>query len=260
LGRSPHGLGESSGKARSKVSGTTVVLTLVVASLFALAAVFGVQTFGAKPPDPSPPFGKVDKGSRPGTGDEGQAPKEADKRESFFGYYSPRTTTAALTSTTVGRTRPTTNIEETTITSSEINVSGFKKGRVVDVNLQLKNLTHVSPADVDVLLVGPGGKNAIVMSDVGTAAVNNITLVLDDEAASPLPATLVGGTFQPTNNMVGDTFPAPAPTPSGGSTLSVFDGGKANGVWNLYVFDAAAAGGQFAGGWSLEIEAKVEKR
>jgi putative peptide zinc metalloprotease protein len=87
LERSLRDLGESSGKARSKVSGTAVILTLVVASLFALAAVVGalyyggpgVQTSSAKPPHPSPHSEKVDKGSRPGTGDEGQVRKEASR-------------------------------------------------------------------------------------------------------------------------------------------------------------------------------------
>ena len=46
LERSLRDLGESSGKARSKVSGTAVILTLVVASLFALAAVVGALYYG----------------------------------------------------------------------------------------------------------------------------------------------------------------------------------------------------------------------
>src|SRR5918993_996683 len=44
----------------------------------------------------------------------------------------------------------------------------------------------------------------------------------------------------------------PAPVPSGGSSLTVFDGTNANGTWSLYVYDAFNLdGGQINGGWSI---------
>ena len=33
--------------------------------------------------------------------------------------------------------------------------------------VKLNTLTHTFPADTDILMVGPGGQNAIIMSDVG---------------------------------------------------------------------------------------------
>ncbi len=47
-----------------------------------------------------------------------------------------------------------------------IAVSDFG-GSVTDVNLELTGLSHTYPDDIDMLLVAPGGENAIVMSDAG---------------------------------------------------------------------------------------------
>ena len=102
-------------------------------------------------------------------------------------------------------------------------------------------MSHTFPGDIDVLLVGPGGQNAIIMSDVGGGAdVTGVTLTLDDAAASqPAGSPLVTGTFKPTNVGTSDAWPAPAPAPSGGSPLSVFNGTSPNGTWSLYVVDDA---------------------
>jgi subtilisin-like proprotein convertase family protein len=146
---------------------------------------------------------------------------------------------------------------------SIINVTGLT-GIVSKVTVTLANLSHAFPDDVDILLVGPGGQNAILMSDVGGNGTNAIspnapvTLTLDDAAASSLPGTtmLSTGTFKPTNDNGGDgdTFPAPAPAPSGGSLLSVFNGTDPNGTWSLYVVDDGnGSSGLLASGWCLNI-------
>ena len=139
---------------------------------------------------------------------------------------------------------------------SNIPVAGLT-GTVTKVTVRLNNLTHTFPADIDILLVGPGGQNAIIMSDVGGGApgASNVTFTLDDAAGAPIPATnFPSGTFKPTNTGTGDTWPAPAPAPAGGSPLSVFNGGNPNGTWALYLVDDAAADlGTFAGGWTLNI-------
>ena len=145
-----------------------------------------------------------------------------------------------------------------------IEVSGFTNGTILDVNLTLHALSHTFPGDVDVLLAGPvPGLNAFLMSDVGAnAVVSNITLTVDDQAAAGLPTPLVPGTFKPTNSSpsIGtDSFPAPAPTPSGNVALSVFNTSNPNGAWQLFVVDDSGGdGGSIAGGWSLEITAEVD--
>ena len=162
---------------------------------------------------------------------------------------------------------------------STIQVQGFKKAKVVDVNLTLRNFSHTVSQDVDVLLVAPGGRNAVVMGDVGAdpmgaaGEVSNITVTLDDEAADPLPVgvgnPLTSGSFRPLDSQGptdGDnpallTFPGSAPTPSGNDALSTFDGIDPNGTWRLFVIDDAGDDtGSFAGGWKLEIKAKSKKK
>lgn len=148
--------------------------------------------------------------------------------------------------------------------ASEIRVGGLKRGKIRDVNLTLKNFSHTYPDDVDVM-VSHGGVTRTVMSDVGGGDdVDNITLKLDDEAANLLPGTsqLTSGTFVPTNDGITDTtFAAPAPAPSGRSELAGFDGKSPNGPWTLWVADDSGPdGGQFSGGWSVTVEAKVRRR
>jgi hypothetical protein len=142
----------------------------------------------------------------------------------------------------------------------------FKKAQIQDVNLTLLNLSHTFPDNIDVMLV-LGNHQATVMSDVGGGTdANNLTLTLDDQAAAPLPiaSALSSGTFQPTNDIgageVGDTFPPAAPLQNGGVGLSVFNGANPGGQWQLFVNDDFNVdSGSLAGGWSLQITAKVQE-
>ena len=123
-------------------------------------------------------------------------------------------------------------------------VSGLP-GTITDVNLTLTGVSHTFPDDIDMLLVGPGGQNAIVMSDAGGSIDTvDVNLTLDDEAAAPLPdlGTLASGSFRPANysDAGGDGYPPPAPTPSGNVNLSTFDGTAPNGTWRLFVVDDEA--------------------
>lgn len=141
---------------------------------------------------------------------------------------------------------------------STIRVSGV--GTTLDaLAVTLSGLNHRSPDDIDVLLVGPSGANAIIMSDVGgNNWATNVTLTLDDLAGSSLPdaGQLVTGSFKPTNiDTTGpDTFPSPAPAPSGGSALSVFNGTDPNGTWSLYIVDDTATDGGSITGWTLTMQ------
>ena len=139
---------------------------------------------------------------------------------------------------------------------STVNVGAF--GVVTDVDLELNMVDHLAPKDVDILLVGPDGQQATVMSDAGGDAViaDNTQIVLDDEAADPLPGDgqITTGTYRPANYEGTDSFSAPAPQATGASALSVFDGSDPQGTWSLYVFDdTAGLGGDIAGGWFLTI-------
>lgn len=151
---------------------------------------------------------------------------------------------------------------------SNIAVSGLPTS-ASKVTVTLSTLSHTFPDDIDILLVSPSGRKMIIMSDAGGLnAVTNVTITLDDAAATQIPdsAALTTGTFRPGNFLtVQDPFapPAPAgpyltPAPGGTETLtSAFTGsagGNPNGIWSLYVVDDASGDlGSFAGGWSLTI-------
>src|SRR5262245_62507246 len=88
----------------------------------------------------------------------------------------------------------------------------------------------------------------------GTDAVN-VNLIFDDAAAA-IGATVVSGTFRPTNIGAGDLFPAPAPAGPypDPQLLSIFNGINPNGTWSLYVVDDAGVDvGNINDGWTLRI-------
>jgi subtilisin-like proprotein convertase family protein len=138
---------------------------------------------------------------------------------------------------------------------SDIVVSGVET--VQKVTVTINSLTHTFPDDLNFLLVGPAGQNAIIWSDRGDGFdVSNIVVTLDDDAAIPLPDSTVitSGTYQPANSGTGDTWPAPAPAPLGDSALSIFNGTDPNGTWSLYLVDDAGGDlGTISGGWTLTI-------
>lgn len=140
---------------------------------------------------------------------------------------------------------------------STITVSGLS-GVIADVNVRFDGFTHRYVDDVDVLLVGPTGTDTVIMSDAGgSGGVSDIDVILDDEAQVPLPdiGGFGAGTYRPADYETGDSFPAPAPGPSGAVELSTFDGTGPNGTWSLYVFDDAFTedNGDIGNGWSLDI-------
>src|SRR4051794_37240998 len=138
---------------------------------------------------------------------------------------------------------------------SEVFVSGMT-GTVTKVTVGLRGLSHPSPADVDVLLVSPGGATTVLLSDTGGSDdAANLDLPFDDDAPSVVPAPMTSGTWRPTNDAGTDPFPPPAPPAPYGSTLGESVGTPVNGPWRLYVVDdsPADAGGVIAGGWSLTI-------
>ena len=131
---------------------------------------------------------------------------------------------------------------------------------IADVDVTLFNVSHTWPDDIDIMLVGPGGQQVILMSDTGGSTdITNIGLTFDDEAGGFLPdATAIsGGSYRPTdyNPPADSAWPAPAPASDGNTSLSVFDGTLAAGTWSLYVRDEFSPdSGSIAGGWRLSLD------
>jgi hypothetical protein len=160
---------------------------------------------------------------------------------------------------------------------SNIGVSGLA-GKVDKVTVTLHGLswTQHGPADADIMLVAPGGRAVMVMSDACGEAdhpirrSSAITLTFDDAAAAGLSRTgpCASGTFRPTDVEVPestpfhapDAFPAPAPPGTNSASFGDLRGIDPNGTWSLYVVDdhpnepdPNGRAGRIGGGWSLDI-------
>jgi hypothetical protein len=138
---------------------------------------------------------------------------------------------------------------------SAIAVSGIT-GTVTKVTVTLPDVSHTSPDDLDILLVGPLGQKVMLMSDAGEGPdLTNVALTFDDAAPFALPdgPGIVSGTYKPSDYESGDAFPAPAPGFPFGTALSVFNGADPNGTWNLYVVDDDGFDQGTISGWSLNI-------
>jgi hypothetical protein len=137
---------------------------------------------------------------------------------------------------------------------SQVTVSGLPgRSRIADVDLTFNNFNSNNPDDVAVMLA-KGQRNQGVMADVGgTTDVSNYTFTLDDEATATLPDS---GPLQSTTvyqykpARYGADWPSPAP-----SALSVFDGMKPNGTWDLFIVDDGYGSDRFdlLGGYCLTI-------
>ncbi len=148
---------------------------------------------------------------------------------------------------------------------SQITVSGVNPATVTNVQVILSGFSHTFPDDVDMILVGPQGQRAMLMSDAGGSnpGVTGITLTFDQTSANILPndTAPATGTYRPANYDDGsgglvDTFPAPGPgaLTDAPADLSAFNLTDPNGAWSLYVVDDFAAdSGSISGGWALVL-------
>ena len=139
---------------------------------------------------------------------------------------------------------------------STITVSGVS-GKVSKLQVLLRGVTHTWPDDLDILLVGPGGQEAILMSDAGGGyGINGVDLTFDDSATSALPdsAQIVAGAYKPTDYETGDAFGGPAPVEPYTASLAGFLDTNPNGAWSLYVRDDEGGNiGTIATGWTLTL-------
>lgn len=138
-------------------------------------------------------------------------------------------------------------------------------GAVRDVKVTLNKLKHSTPDDIDILLVAPGGRTVVIMSDAGGSnAINGagVDITFSDSAAETLPDSgqITFKTYKPSNfDGLNDFFPLPAPAPGNdgyGQTMSVFDGIDPTGNWQLFIRDDTSngtVGAEIVEGWSLTI-------
>ena len=128
-----------------------------------------------------------------------------------------------------------------TLYPSTIAVGGMK-GKITSMAVILHDFGHTNPDDVEVLLVGPNGRTAIIMANVGGSDdASEVRLRLDSELTLPIPdqSTLNSGNWAPTNatgSVIAFNAPVP-PVTSANALLSVFQGASPNGEWRLFVQD-----------------------
>ncbi len=161
---------------------------------------------------------------------------------------------------------------------STINVAGGPI-QIGAMRVTLYDLEHTFPDHLDILLVGPGGQEFVLMGDAGGGIAipsnNTVTLSLRDAGPGVLPNSgpLVTGNFEPTTWETPVTnFPGAAPagpynepgsTVGGTGTQTLFGTfglTNSNGIWSLYIRDDAgvartpeAISGCFNGGWGIEF-------
>jgi hypothetical protein len=84
----------------------------------------------------------------------------------------------------------------------ELEIGGPRDSRIIDIDLHLYGFSHGMPDQIDILLVAPNGRTALVMSDAGDQPIiRAIDLTLDDDAKRPLPKTgaIAAGRYRPAN-------------------------------------------------------------
>lgn len=146
---------------------------------------------------------------------------------------------------------------------STVQLTGFK--RLTDIDVTIRFVNHTDPDDLDIVLVGPGNRSAILWSDAGGAndlPGSTFRFVDDGEAQTFLPDSgqITGGTYGTSNYEVGVDF-WPGINPSDNRLLSAFYGPQPNGNWRLFVFDDVEqpdtgdrnGTGAIANGWSLKV-------
>jgi len=140
---------------------------------------------------------------------------------------------------------------------SQITIAGAV-GLVERVIVKLNNFSHLYPADLDIVLVGPQGQKSVVMGAVGGASgVVNLNLNFDDLADSETTVPLASGTWKPSGAIL-EAIPSPAPGLPYEPSFTNFIGTAPNGTWSLYVHDYETPdNGNISGGWSLQIQVLV---
>jgi subtilisin-like proprotein convertase family protein len=121
------------------------------------------------------------------------------------------------------------------------NVKFYPTSGVRVDSVKIYGFTHTFPADVDIVLQSPAGKNVVLLSDIGGGTgVSGLTYTFD--RTSPLMTTGLNpaGKYRPTNLATTDNWPAPGPgtiTQANPSLDSFAVADNVNGDWKLYIVD-----------------------
>ena len=141
-------------------------------------------------------------------------------------------------------------------------ISG-QNGRIRDMFVYLRNLSHTRPDDLDIVLVAPGGQKVLLMSDAcGGIPMPNGTTYRFSDGDPRMPDhgicnTGPGGSgvnYAPTNYAPADSLPAPVPPGPYESSFLGLRGTNPNGVWKLYVHDDLTGHSGYLESFSLSFD------
>jgi uncharacterized repeat protein (TIGR01451 family) len=141
---------------------------------------------------------------------------------------------------------------------STIQVFGLT-GVVDKVRVTLLDVQHTFPADIQVLLMGPDGRQVLLMAGAGGGYdAEGLSLQFADDAplALPLDQPLRTGAYRPGNLAPTNRFPGTGfvVQPPFAASLAAFRRANPNGDWSLFIYDSQGGdSGVIAGGWNLRI-------
>jgi subtilisin-like proprotein convertase family protein len=143
---------------------------------------------------------------------------------------------------------------------SNVTVSGLPTTGVRVASVVLHDVSHTRATDMDILLQSPSGQNVVLMSDVGTSALNNTFYFKDYAPAMNAGGVNLSGTYRPTNaDLFSDTWIPPGPgtvVQPDPRLLSFGSVANVNGTWKLFVMDDNLSGDQgvIAGGFTIYFD------
>ena len=112
---------------------------------------------------------------------------------------------------------------------------------IEDVDVTIGGVSHSRAEDLEVLVVGPSGRQVKLLSDTcGRAVPRGARWTFDDEApvGHDEARCTSGGAIRPSDVEPGDRLPGAAPQDGEVATsLSAFDGTDPDGAWKVYVAD-----------------------
>lgn len=135
--------------------------------------------------------------------------------------------------------------------------TGSLPASIGEVKVRFTGLTHTYLADLQIVLVAPGGAAVTLMDHVGgynPGVVNAEYLFVSDGDPFPWYAIPPSGRYIPGDHTSYNlNLPAPAPAGPYASTLSAFVPGLPGGTWSLYIVDRESGDSGSIAGWSLVL-------
>ncbi|MFZ4575251.1 MAG: proprotein convertase P-domain-containing protein, partial [Phycisphaerales bacterium] len=128
---------------------------------------------------------------------------------------------------------------------------------LADVNVQI-NITHTFDADLDIVLLPPGGTTYVhLATDVGGGGDNFVNTIFDQQAATAITAGAAPftGSFRPEGGVAAWVGTIPLTGLTALANLDTLIGTNSAGTWTLRIDDDAGGDVGTLNGWSVILQA-----